>query len=103
MEGVIFLVDSTDRPSFKQAARLINMLTVSSPDIPYIVVATKIDLEGSADLLEVRHGIEVDWKTTVIPCITIQESSAEQVMVEMLKLLKKGRGLAHMLEVPDAK
>jgi small GTP-binding protein len=90
MNGFIVLVDSTDPPSFPDAANLIEMFS-SFVNVPYLVVANKTDLEGGAKLAEVRRLTKVSGDITVMPCVATQKSSIRQVLLQMLQLLKKER------------
>ncbi len=86
MNGFIVLVDSTDAPSFPEAAELINQFS-DFVNVPYIIVANKSDLDGAARLAEVRRGTKAASDITVMPCVAIQKSSVRQVVLQMLDLL----------------
>ena len=88
MDGFIVLVDSTDAPSFPDAAELIEQFS-SFHDVPYLVVSNKTDLGGAANLSEVRRGTKASGAVTVMPCVAIQKSSVRQVLLQMIELLKK--------------
>jgi small GTP-binding protein len=88
MHGFIVLVDSTDAPSFPDAAELINQFS-SFVTVPHLVVANKTDLEGAARLSEVRRGTKAGSDVTVMPCVATQKSSVRQVLLQMVQLLKK--------------
>ncbi len=88
MNGFIVLVDSTDTPSFPDAAELISLFS-GFVTVPYLVVANKTDLEGSARLAEVRRGAKVGADVTVMPSVATQKSSVRQVLLQMVELLKK--------------
>lgn len=88
MNGFIVLVDSTDTPSFPDAAELISLFS-SFVDVPHLVVANKTDLEGAARLSEVRRGTKAGSDVTVMPCVATQKSSVRQVLLQMMQLLKK--------------
>lgn len=88
MHGFIVLVDSTDAPSFPDAAELIELFS-SFVNVPRLVVANKTDLEGAAKLPEVRRGTKAGSDVTVMPCVAIQKSSVRQVLLQMVQLLKK--------------
>src|SRR5688572_10670202 len=55
MNAFIVLVDSTDKPSFPDAAELIRQFS-SFVDVPHLVVANKRDLPGTASIDEIRAG-----------------------------------------------
>ena len=87
MNGFIVLVDSTDAPSFPEAAELIEQFT-GYVNVPYLVVANKTDLPNAANLTEVRRGTKADGNVTVMPCVATQKSSVRQVLLQMLQLIK---------------
>ena len=86
MNAFIVLVDSTDPPSFPDAAELIELFS-GFHTVPYIVVANKTDLEAAANLSEVRRGTKAT-NVTVMPCVATQKSSVRQVLLQMIQLLK---------------
>lgn len=88
MDGFIVLVDSTDAPSFPDAAQLIEQFS-NFVNVPYIVVANKSDLEGAAKLSDVRRGTKSGANITVMPCVATQKSSVRQVLLQTVELLKK--------------
>jgi uncharacterized protein len=88
MNAFIVLVDSTDRPSFPEAAELIEQFS-SFVNVPYIVVSNKTDLPGAAHLTDVRRGTKAGANITVMPCVATQKSSVRQVLLQMVELLKK--------------
>lgn len=88
MNGFIVLVDSTDAPSFPDAAELINLFS-GFVTVPYLVVANKTDLEGAARLSDVRRGTRAGADITVMPCVATQKSSVRQVLLQMIALLHK--------------
>jgi small GTP-binding protein len=90
MQGFIVLVDSTDTPSFPDAADLVNQFT-NYMRVPYLIVANKTDLPGAAKLAEVRRGTKAGGDVTVMPCVATQKSSVRQVLLQMLQLLKPER------------
>lgn len=88
MNGFIVLVDSTDTPSFPDAAELINLFS-GFTHVPYLIVANKTDLDGAAKLADVRRGTKANADITVMPCVATQKSSVRQVLLQMVALLKK--------------
>jgi hypothetical protein len=93
MDGFLVLVDSTDSPSFPDAADLIELFS-SFVNVPHMLVANKTDMEGAAKLTEVRRGAKVGSDVTVMPCVATQRSSVRQVLLQMIELLTKSRGQA---------
>jgi signal recognition particle receptor subunit beta len=88
MNGFIVLVDSTDPPSFPEAAELIELFS-SFVNVPHLIVANKTDLPDAANLNEVRRGTRAGGNITVMPCVALQKSSVRQVLLQMIELLKK--------------
>jgi uncharacterized protein len=88
MNAFIVLVDSTDAPSFPDAAELIRLFS-SYVKVPYLIVANKTDLPGAARIEEVRRGTKADSNITVMPCVAKQKTSVRQVLLQMVDLLKR--------------
>ncbi len=88
MNAFIVLVDSTDTPSFPEAAELIEQFS-GFIEVPYLVVANKTDLADHATLAEVRRGTKAGSNITVMPCVATQKSSVRQVLLQMVELLKR--------------
>lgn len=88
MNGFIVLVDSTDIPSFPEAAELIQQFS-SFDDVPYMVVANKSDLEGATDLDTVRNGTKVASNIIVGSSNATDKQSVHHILREMLALLKQ--------------
>src|SRR5260370_27232451 len=90
MNAFVVLVDSADRPSFPDAAELIGQFS-SFHDVPYLVVAHKSDLPGSASLEDVRRGTNAGPDITVMPCVATNRSSVRQVLLHVIELIEPGR------------
>ncbi len=90
MDAFIVLVDSTDPPSFPEAAELIEQFS-SYINVPYLIVANKTDLDNAARLSEVRSGTKASSDITVMPCVALQKSSVRQVLLQIIELLKHER------------
>jgi small GTP-binding protein len=86
MNAFIVLVDSTDRPSFPDAAELISLFS-SFHSVPYLVAANKSDLPGLT-LDEVRRGTNAGPDVTVMPCIATQKSSVRRVLLQVIELIE---------------
>lgn len=87
MDAFIVLVDSTDTPSFPDAAELIELFS-NFVEVPYLIVANKTDMDGAAKLHEVRRGTKASSNITVMPCVALEKSSVRQVLLQMVELLK---------------
>ena len=92
MNGFIVLVDSTDPPSFPDAADLIRLFS-GLHDVPYLVVANKTDLEGAASLSEVRRRVNPNEDITVMPCVALEKSSVRQVLLQIIELIDRSRNI----------
>lgn len=86
MNGFIVLVDATDPPSFPEASELIETFS-GFVDVPHIIVATKVDMEGAVSVDEVREGIRAG-DMEVLKCVTLEKASVRAILNEMLALLK---------------
>ena len=86
MNAFVVLVDSTDRPSFPDAAELISQFS-SFHAVPYLVAANKSDLPG-ASLDEVRKGTNAGPDVTVMPCVATTRSSVRQVLLQVIELIE---------------
>lgn len=87
MNAFIVLVDSTDQPSFPEAAELIKQFS-GFVNVPYLIVSNKTDLEGASSLEAVRRGTQVGSDVTVMPCVALQKTSVRQVLLQVVALLK---------------
>ena len=92
MHGFIVLVDSTDPPSFPDAAQLIELFS-SFHDVPYLVAANKTDLPGAVSLAELRRKVNPGEDITVMPCVAIQKSSVRQVLLQIIELIDNRRSM----------
>jgi uncharacterized protein len=87
MNGFIVLVDSTDKPSFPEAAELIRQFS-SFVDVPHLVVANKADLPGAASTEEIRMGTQTGNAEIPI-CVATDRDSILNVLQKMLMLVRK--------------
>lgn len=87
MNAFIVLVDSTDRPSFPDAAELISLFS-SFHSVPYLVAANKSDLPNGASLDEVRRGTNAGPDVTVMPCTATQKVSVRRVLLQVIELIE---------------
>ncbi len=91
MDSFIVLVDSSDRPSFPDAAELISLFS-GFHAVPYLVAANKSDLPNAASLGEVRRGTSAGPEITVMPCVATQKSSIRQVLLQIIELIESYKG-----------
>lgn len=87
MNGFIVLVDSTDTPSFPDAAKLIETFS-GFVDVPYMVVSNKVDLDGAVSINEVRSGTRANAEVPIMECVSIEKERVVTVVEAMLRLLK---------------
>jgi len=90
MNGFVVLVDSTDPPSFPDAADLIQLFS-GFHDVPYLVVANKTDLPNAVSLEEVRRRMNPGPNITVMPCVATSKSSVRQVLLQIIELIDRHR------------
>ena len=90
MHGFVVLVDSTDPPSFPDANELIKLFS-KFKQVPYLVVANKADMSGTASLGQVRREVNAGEDITVMPCDSTSKSSVRQVLLQMIELIEKNR------------
>lgn len=88
MNAFIVLVDATDRPSFPEAAEIVDQFT-GYVNVPHLIVANKTDLDEAANLEQVRDGTKAGSDVTVMPCVALQKSSVRQVLLQMIDVLKR--------------
>ena len=88
MNAFIVLVDSTDLPSFPEAAEIVSQFT-GYVNVPYIIIANKTDIDGAANIDEVREGTKTSSDVTVMPCVALQKTSVRQVLLQMIDVLKR--------------
>jgi len=88
MNAFIVLVDSTDKPSFPDAAELIRQFS-SFVDVPHLVVANKRDLPGGASIDEIRAGTKVGPNVSIPLCSANDRQSVIDVLHGVMALLKK--------------
>ncbi|MDZ4764945.1 MAG: ATP/GTP-binding protein [Chloroflexota bacterium] len=87
MQAFIVLVDSSDPPSFPEAAEIIEQF-LGYARVPYLVVANKSDLPTAAKISEIQRGTRLGGTVTIMPCNATQKSSIRQVLREVLSMLK---------------
>ena len=86
MNGFIVLVDSTDRLSFPDANDLIALFHDFN-EVPYLIAASKQDMDGAHDITDVRRGVGAGGDVLVMPCVATQRTSVQQVLRQMIDLV----------------
>lgn len=87
MNGFIVLVDSTDSPSFPEAAELIRQFS-SFVDVPYLVVANKVDLEGAVSAEVIQSSMKLSADHEILSCVALDKTSVRRVIDRMLRLIR---------------
>jgi hypothetical protein len=87
MNGFLVLVDSTDKPSFPEAAELIRQFS-SFVAVPHLVVANKRDLPDGATIDEIRNGTKVG-AVEIPECTAKDRDSVVRVLEKMAALIRK--------------
>lgn len=90
MDAFIVLIDATDRPSFPDAAELIEQFS-GFVDVPYILVANKVDLDDASSLDEVREGTKARPEIIVTECVALDRASVQQILLQIQKLIVSAR------------
>lgn len=86
MHGFIVLVDSTDPLSFADAQQLVRLFYEFN-SVPYVIAASKQDLDEAVNLNEVRRGLGAGGDVLVMPCVATQKTSVQQVLRQMIDLV----------------
>lgn len=90
MNAFVVLVDSTDPPSFPDAAELISIFS-GFHAVPYLVAANKSDLSGGVDLSDVRKGLNAGRDVAITPCVATQRVSVRRVLNQVIGLIESRR------------
>ena len=85
MDGLLLLVDSTDRLSLTPARRILR--SFRRRRAPILVVATKQDLAGAMSPDEVAGRLRMAAASAVIPCDPRKKTSVRRVIQELGTLL----------------
>ncbi|HIE38934.1 MAG TPA: GTP-binding protein [Anaerolineales bacterium] len=87
MDGLLVLVDSTDRPSFTVVRRLLRRLR-RGRRVPLLVVATKQDGRRALSPEEIAAALRIEPADIVVPCDPRRKSSAKKVLQRLLTYLE---------------
>ncbi len=85
--GIILLIDSTDPSNFPNAKRILNFL-LSRLDVPFMVGATKRDIEPSWDEESIADYLRID-RELVKPVICTDRESVLKFLKTFLNYYKK--------------
>ncbi len=86
MDGLLLLVDSTDRSSLTVARRILRHLRKRR--IPPLVVATKQDLDGAMSPDDVAERLRLKPPAPVVPCDPRQKQSTHTVLHRLCEFLE---------------
>jgi len=87
VDGMLVLVDSTDRFSLTAARRLLRRLR-RKRGIPILTVATKQDGRRAMSPEELAKGLHIKPPVTVVPCDPRRKSSVRRVLEQLLTLVE---------------
>ncbi|MQC27046.1 MAG: GTP-binding protein [Chloroflexi bacterium] len=83
MLGFIVMVDSTRPETFREARNILEAFRAFSPT-PYVVAASKQDLEGAWELDDMRIALRLNEDEKLLPCIALDKESVKEVLLELL-------------------
>jgi len=86
MHGFIFLVDSTDRATLRQAANLLASFK-NRGNVPYLLVANKADQNGLSSA-EIRTRLRLPQSQPVASCIATNKASVKGVVEQLVTMLE---------------
>jgi hypothetical protein len=89
MHGFVILVDSTDKKSFAQAKRLIELFTENNP-VPFVVAANKQDLKDALRPADVRKSLGLGANVPVLGCVSVDPDSVKSVLVQLTQMIVRG-------------
>lgn len=86
MHGFVFLVDSTDRRTLRQAAELLALFKKQA-NVPYLLVANKADQKGlSCD--EIKEVLNLPKKQPVVSCVATDRASVRAVAERLISMIE---------------
>lgn len=93
MLGFIVMVDSTRPETFREARNILEAFRAFSPT-PYVVAASKQDLEEAWDLGDMRIALRLDGEDKLLPCVSMDKESVKSILLELLEgiLLELDKG-----------
>jgi signal recognition particle receptor subunit beta len=83
MLGFIVMVDSTRPETFREARNILEAFRSFSPT-PYVVAASKQDMDGAWDLDDIRIALRLDADVKLLPCVAIEKDSVKNTLLELL-------------------
>jgi small GTP-binding protein len=86
MHGFVFLVDSTDRRTLKQASKLLALFKKQA-NVPYLLVANKADQKGlSCD--QIKQILKLPKKQPVVSCVATDRASVRAVAEHLISMIE---------------
>ena len=89
MHGFIFIVDSTDRQSLRQATELLQDFR-KHKNVPFLLAANKADQKGLSGE-EIRLALRLPSRLPVVPCVATDKKSAQAVVERLIAIIEGGR------------
>jgi len=86
MHGFIFLIDSTDRQSLKQATDLLALFRQRG-HVPYLLVANKTDCHGLSGA-EIRRRLQLPQQQPLVPCVATDKTSVRAVVERLVAMIE---------------
>ena len=84
MLGFIVIVDSTAPETFREARNILEAFRAFSPT-PYVVAASKQDLDGAWDLEDMRIALRLEAKDKLLPCVALEKEAVKNVLLALLE------------------
>lgn len=88
MLGFIVMVDSTAPETFREARNILQAFRSFSPT-PYVVAASKQDLDEAWDLDDMRIALRLDPEDKLLPCVAVEKEAVKTVLLELLDSIVK--------------
>jgi len=88
MLGFIVMVDSTAPETFREARNILDAFRAFSPT-PYVVAASKQDMEDAWGLEDIRIALRLDEDDKLLPCVAVDKEAVKHVLLELLDSILK--------------
>jgi signal recognition particle receptor subunit beta len=84
MLGYILMLDASRPDTYSEGKRILEFFATLS-DAPYVIGATRIGDEDSAQAVErIRQELNVDGETQIIPCNAMEKEDVKKVLLGLL-------------------
>jgi len=84
MLGFVVMVDSTRPETFREARNILEAFRAFSPT-PYVIAASKQDLESAWDLEDMRIALRLDSDVKLLACVSMDKESVKNALLELLE------------------